>query len=272
MKVYRNLEYITKRETLGRRLFLVAVLALTSGLMVSFLPNMEWARSPEAANPLLQFLVEYYAVFSMAALLVGFIGATVGSYFINRFAPRRWHRASSLERPDQFFARCLKGLGNQYALYLFAIPGVPHLLVGPGGMLAFSVRSDKGRVMVEGDRWREPFSLGRLFTLLSREGLGHPGREAEEYTRRINRFIEDMPEAFGQSEYASIPIAGAVAFINPEMTLEISNSSLPVVQGPELVKFVQKQAADSKVHRSLMRSFQESVSQYVSLSEAGPDD
>ena len=177
MKVYRNLEYITKRETLGRRLFLVAVLALTSGLMVSFLPNMEWARSPEAANPLLQFLVDYYAVFSMAALLVGFIGATVGSYFINRFAPRRWHRASSLERPDQFFARCLKGLGNQYALYLFAIPGVSHLLVGPGGMLAFSVRSDKGRVMVEGDRWREPFSRDGFSRCSA--GNGHPIREAE---------------------------------------------------------------------------------------------
>ena len=271
MKVYRNIEYIQQREKLGRRLFLVAVLALTSGLIVSFLPNMEWASSPEASNPMLDFLVEYYAAFSMTALLVGFIGASVGSHFINRFAPRRWHRTSSLERPDQFLVRLLKGLGGQYSLYLFAIPGVPHLLIGPGGILVLSVRGDKGRVTVDGNRWREPFNIGRLFTLLSREGLGHPGKESEEYIRRISKFIDNTPEIGEHAGFDTIPVSAVVVFINPDMQVEIINPSLPVVQGSGVVKVVQKQAADANVHRSLMREFQESFAQAVGLPQAEID-
>jgi hypothetical protein len=38
-------------------------------------------------------------------------------------------------------------------------------------VLVFAVRSDRGRVQVSGDRWREPFSLGRLLTIFAREGV-----------------------------------------------------------------------------------------------------
>ena len=144
MRVVSNLDYIKKRETLGRRLFLVAVLALGSGLLVSFTPNLESFRAAAANNVVMQVVLDNYAIFSFASLIVGFLSASVGSFFINRFAPRRWPNSKVMARPDEAFARLLKGLNDQYTLYNWAIPGVSHLLVGPCGILTFVLRSDKG--------------------------------------------------------------------------------------------------------------------------------
>ncbi len=257
MKVYRNPAYITKRETLGKRLFMVAVLSLAGGLMVSFTPNMPMAQAAAATNPIVTFIATNYAIISFATLIIGFMAASVGSYFINRFAPRRWPNSKLLERPDQVLARLLKGLDDRYTLFSWVFPGVSHLLVGPCGMVAFVVRSDKGQIRVQGSRWREPFTLARLFTLFAREGLGNPSREIEEYTREVQRYLQeglaDHPQA---QAYAAIPVTGAVVFINPEVQLDLQDPAVPVLQGDGSVKFVQQVTRHQDVKNSLMRQFQ----------------
>lgn len=272
MKVYHNPEYITKRETLGKRLFMVAVLSLAGGLMVSFTPNMPMARAAAETNPVLTFFVTNYAIISFATLIVGFMAASVGSYFINRFAPRRWPNSKLLERPDQVLARMLKGLDDQFALFSWVFPGVSHLLVGPCGMVAFVLRSDKGQIRVQGNRWREPFTLSRLFTLFAREGLGNPSREIEEYIRELQRYLEeqlaDHPQA---GAYASIPITGAVAFINPQVQLELDDPDIPVLQGERLVEFVQQVTKRKDVKNSVMRQFRQDLEQQLTAEAAEPE-
>ncbi len=256
MKVYRNPEYIEKRETLGKRLFMVAVLSLAGGLMVSFTPNMPIAQTAAETNPFVAFIATHYAPISFATLIIGFVAASIGSYFINRFAPRRWPNSKLLERPDQVLARMLKGLDNRFALFSWVFPDVAHLLVGPCGIVALVLRSDRGRIRVEGNRWREPFTLTRLLTFFAQEGLGNPSREIEEYVKVIQRFLDaqvaDHPDA---QEYATIPITGAVAFINPQVQLTVQNPDVPVLQGEQILEFVRQTTKHKDVKNSVMRRF-----------------
>ncbi len=260
MKVYLNPDYIAKRETLGKRLFMVAVLSLTGGLVVSFTPNMPAIQEAAGTNPILAFFSTNYAIVSFATLIVGFMAASIGSYFINRFAPRRWPNSKLLERPDQVLARMLKGLDDRFALFSWIFPGVSHLLVGPCGMVAFVVRSDKGQIRVQGNRWREPFTAARLFTLFAREGIGNPSREIDEYMKEIQRYLDEQSSSYPHArEYAQIPITGAVAFINPQVQLELEDPDIPVLQGEKIVEFVHQITKHKDVKNSVMRRFKQDL-------------
>ena len=143
------------------------------GLLASFTPN--WFPPDEpAANSLVGFVQRYWTVVSFGALAVGFIASNVGSYYINRFAPRRWPGSKRVARPDELVENGLKGFDDKYALFLWGLDEVPYILVGPFGVRVFLVRSDKGSVRVYGDKWRERFSMGRMLMFLNRKGWATP--------------------------------------------------------------------------------------------------
>ncbi len=238
MKVYRNLAAIKSKEQRGRRIALAGLLILFIGLLSNFTPN--WFPTDErAANPLIAFVQQYWTFVSFGALAVGFIASNVGSYYINRFAPRRWPGSKKVARPDELVESGLKGFDDKYALFLWGLDDVPYMLVGPLGVRVFLVRSDKGTVRVYGDRWRERFSLGRLLTFLNREGLGNPVREMQEAEQKVRELLQSG-ESSGELTVnaADIPIEGAAVFINPATQLELENPSLPVLRVDQLKKYV----------------------------------
>ena len=256
MRVVSNLAYIKKRETLGRRLFLIAVLSLGSGLLVSFTPNMESFQAAAANNVVARVLTENYAIFSFASLIIGFLSASVGSFFINRFAPRRWPNSKVMARPDEVFVRLLKGLNDQYTLYNWVIPGVSHLLVGPCGILTFVLRSDKGRLQVTGKKWREPFTVGRLFTLFAREGVGNPPQEIAENLKAMAEVRDEMAQGSDAfADYGQIPIQGAAAFVHEELALTVQEPTVRVLLPKAILSYVHEQTRAARVKNSLMRRF-----------------
>ena len=256
MRVVSNLAYIKKRETLGRRLFLIAVLSLGSGLLVSFTPNMESFQAAAANNVVARVLTENYAIFSFASLIIGFLSASVGSFFINRFAPRRWPNSKVMARPDEVFVRLLKGLNDQYTLYNWVIPGVSHLLVGPCGILTFVLRSDKGRLQVTGKKWREPFTVGRLFTLFAREGVGNPPQEIAENLKAMTEVRDEMAQGSDAfADYGQIPIQGAAAFVHEELALTVQEPTVRVLLPKAILSYVHEQTRAARVKNSLMRRF-----------------
>ncbi len=208
------------------------------GLLASFTPN--WFPPDEpAANALAGFVQRYWTVVSFGALAVGFIASNVGSYYINRFAPRRWPGSKRVARPDELVENGLKGFDDKYALFLWGLDEVPYILVGPLGVRVFLVRSDKGTVRVYGDKWRERFSMGRMLMFLNREGLGNPVREIEDTERRVLELLQEG-EASGELKVnaAEVPIESAAVFINPATQLEIENPSMPVLRVDQLKKYV----------------------------------
>jgi hypothetical protein len=269
MKLYRNLKEIRRKEALGRRLSLAGLLILFIGLMASFVPTWFPPDQP-AANPLVRFLQEYWTWISFAALPLGFVFASFGSYFINRFARRRWPGARTVARPDEVMERSMKGFDDKYAYFVWSLPA-NHVLVGPCGIMVFALRSDKGRVTVQGDRWREPFGLGRFFTIFAREGVGNPAFELEEQIRKLRQVLSQngasgaaaTPAGIStgnpvpNDSLATVPIEPVAVFLNPEMQINLDNPTIPVLRADQVKDYVRRRAKEAKLSNNTVRDVTE---------------
>jgi hypothetical protein len=253
MKLYRNTAEIRKKESLGRRLSLIGLGILFIGLLASFVPS--WFPPSEDPNVTVsapvQFLQTYWTWISFAALPLGFIFASFGSYFINRFARRRWPGMKTIARPDEVLERSMKGFDDKYAYFAWSLPA-NHVLVGPSGILVMAVRSDRGRVTVQGDRWREPFSIGRFFTVFAREGVGNPTLELEDQIKRLRALLEKAPLPQGESA-DSVPIEPVAIFLNPEMQIKLENPSITVLRADQLKDYVRRRGREVKISPATMR-------------------
>lgn len=263
MKIYRNTKEMTGKETTGRRFSLVGLLILFIGMMASFIPNFYPPGTP-APNAVAAFLQHYWALASFIALPAGFLCASIGSYFINRFARRRWPGGNVMARPDEVLERGMKGFDDKYAYFVHSLPA-NYTVAGPCGILLFAVRSDKTDVTIQGDRWRERFSLGRFFTIFAREGLGNPPRELEEQTTKIKKLLADAKvPASGESgnagatiALADVPIDCAAVFLNDATKLEVNGPNIPVLRADQVKEYIRRKTRDVKLPGATVRALQE---------------
>jgi hypothetical protein len=258
MKIYRNISEIKRKEKLGRRLSLGGLGVLFIGLLVSFLPL--WNAPTDPAAVVSGDFMQLYgpSIVSLVALVGGFVLATFGSYYTNRFASRRWPGSRFYERPDEVLERNLKGFDDKYSLYLFSLPAA-YVLTGPNGVTLLAVRTDKGRVTVQGDKWREPFSVGRLLTAFGREGVGNPGQDLAEQEVRI-RALLGAEGADGEGKVVdptTVPIDGAAVFLNQDIVLDVSNPSVPALRGDQLKDYVRGRAKQLRLANATQRGVDE---------------
>lgn len=262
MKIYRNLGGIQSKERRGRRLSLTGLGILMVGLLASFVPT--WLPPDEpATTAVTQFLQQYWMWISFVSLPVGFVFASIGSYYINRFARRRWKGSNVIARPDEMLERSLKGFDNKYGYFAWSLPA-HYVVAGPCGVIVFATRSDRGRVSVEGDKWREPFSIGRIFTVFAREGVGNPSQDVAEQADKLRATLaacdaraDGSAEAAQNSSLADVPITGAAVFLNPEVRLSVENPSLPVLRADQVKEFVRRQAREAKLSAATVRTLTE---------------
>jgi len=265
MKVYRDTEQIQQKERTGRRFSMAGLGILFVGLLASFVPNWYPPGEP-VATAIGRFLRDNWVYISFLALPIGFVCASVGSFFINRFARRRWPGLKYLARPDEVLENSLKGLDDKYAYFAWTLPA-NYVLVGPCGILVFALRSDRGRVIVEGDRWREPFRFSRLFTIFAREGVGNPSRELTEQEEKLRQMLDQAggePEAADENadeteggtaaQFADVPIESAVVFLHPEIELDLTNPNVTALRTDQLKGFVRRQANEVRLRTSTLRA------------------
>ncbi|MCB9139376.1 MAG: hypothetical protein H6642_13600 [Caldilineaceae bacterium] len=250
MKIYRNLENMQRKERLGRRLSTAGLVVLLIGLFASFTPNLYPLTEP-APGFLGQFMQRWWTYISMAALPLGFILASIGSYFINRFARRRWPGSKKVERPDEVLSRNLKGFDDKVAYYAYSLPP-NYTVVGPAGIQIFAVRSDKGRVVIDGEKWREPFNFGRIFTVFAREGVGNPSAEIGDQAGKLRALLNEA-DAKQAELFADVPIEGAAVFLNSDVQLEITNPSVPALRADQVKDYLRRRAKELNVRNSTVR-------------------
>ena len=247
MKIYRDTRVIAGKERTGRRFSMIGMAILFIGLIASFAPS----RYPdptvqEATSSVGQFFEQYWAMISFAALPLGFLAASFGTYYIARYARRRWP-GGVVARPDEVLERSLKGFDDKYALFIYSLP-VSYVLLTPFALLTFAVRSDKGRVTVKGDRWREGWNFSRIFTFFAREGVGNPPGELAEQERKMREFL-----AKGGPELAGTPIEGAVIFLNSDSVVAAEAPTIPILRADQLKDYIRKRAREVKASPALMR-------------------
>jgi hypothetical protein len=255
MKIYRNLTQIKKKESMGRR--------FQPGRPGDplFRPAGEFCAELDPPEPPCRtgfngFLQQYWSWISFAALAIGFMLASIGSYYINRFARRRWPGSRLFERPDEVLERAMKGFDDKYSYFAMSLP-VGYALAGPNGVTVFAVRSDKGRVIVNGDKWREPFSFGRIFTIFAREGVGNPGREIAEQAEKIRTILNAAngeSEPVATADLTKTPIDGAALFLNSEVQLELNNPSTPALRADQVKDYLRNRAKEAKLNNATQRA------------------
>jgi hypothetical protein len=216
-------------------------------MMASFVPNW-YPPGTEPPNAVAAFLQQYWTLASFIALPAGFLCASVGSYFINRFARRRWPGSNTIARPDEVLERSMKGFDDKFAYFAHSLPTSSYVVAGPCGVLLFAARSDRGRVIVNGDRWREPFSFGRLLTLFAREGVGSPPRDLEEQSKKMRELLQKASNgASPTASLSEVPIDGAAVFLNEQSQLEVENATIPVLRLDQVKDFIRRRAKEAKL-------------------------
>jgi len=266
MKVYRDLSQIQRKDKWGKRFSMTGLAILFIGLLASFIPTWYPPDEP-ATTDLLRFMQANWSRISFVALPLGFVSASIGSYFINRFSRRRWKGNKQIERPDEVFQRTLKGMDDKYAYYSFALPAA-YVVAGPCGVLVFAARSDKGRVTVKGDRWREPFSLGRMLTLFAREGLGNPGRDLEIQQQKMRELLVSIDEQSDSDvTLADVPIGGAAVFLNPDIQLEVENPLIPALRADQVKTFIRSKTKEVQLPNQTLRALLKTLNESSVVSE-----
>jgi hypothetical protein len=246
MKVYRNLKEIRRKDTIGRRFTLTGMGVLALGFVASLVPT--WYAPDAPIQPgIVGFIQQYWSWISFGALFAGFVCASIGSYYINRYARRRWPGSRFVERPDEMLERNLKGLDDKFAFFSQSLPA-SYLLAGPNGITIFALRSDKGKVIVNGNQWKEPFTLTRFFTFFAREGVGSPDQDIEAQKEKLRTLL-----AQGDG-FAEVPMDGAALFLNPQIQLQVTDPVIPVLKPEQVKDYVRTRVKEARVPNATQKS------------------
>lgn len=265
MRTYRDVKKIKSKEKMGRRLSTIGLAILFIGLFASFSPNLFVGERAEGAFG--QFMQEWWPYISFAALPLGFIFASVGSYYINRFAARRWPNNKQIQRPDEMVERSMKGFDDKYAFFAYSLPA-NYVLVGPCGIQILAVRSDKGRVVVNGDKWREPFNFGRILTVFAREGVGNPERELYDQGKNLSELIAQAENA---EDFDDIPVEGAALFLNADVQLEVDNPNVPAIRGDKFKEYIRRRVKENRVNQKTLKALTTYLASVCNATEEDDD-
>jgi hypothetical protein len=212
MRVFTNEEFIQRRAKIARWSSLIGLGVLFLGLIASF--------------------NEQYFYWSLPALAVGFVLASISAFNANRYVRE--------PRPDQVLAKVLRGFDNNYRLFNYAGP-IPYVLLTPSRVYALTAKLQDGLVRRQENRWRRDFKLRRVLLVFNEEALGNPTREARAEAERLQ---SALVKAFGED---APPVEPLVVFTHPDVRLELAES-LPgeasdvlALTGTDLKKYLRAQ-------------------------------
>jgi hypothetical protein len=201
MRVIRNERHIRVRSFVGKYAVLAGMLSLVAGLIISF-------TKPELLLPLL------------LTLPLGLFFSIVGTFFADRYAgPLAHHQA---------LAEALKGLDNRHVLLQYLFPA-SHVLLEPGGLITFVVKTHRGQVTCQGEgRWKHR-QRGKAFRQFAgQEGLGIPDYEAASQARKLERWLsKNLPDV-------EVPVRAAIVFVSPDVQLDADASPIPAFYGKKV--------------------------------------
>ncbi len=209
MRVVRNTGYLKGRRRAAKLMVGIGLILLLSSWGVYLLaPNV--------------FL------FAMIGLVFGFIFFNGGMQQVSRW----------LRRPtaDIVLDSELKGLNDRHTLVHF--PDVPgrrpdHLVISPHGVAVLTSREIFGRLSVRGKRWRVHRGLFGTFFSFGGPQLGNPTVENEEQVKAVTALL--------QRENITLPVQGAVVFVNDNVEIDVQDSDATVLHVSEVETWMREQ-------------------------------
>lgn len=212
MEVIRDEEKIKRYRRISQAASFSGLAILGVGLFISLQGNPD------------QFL------FQWIALLFGIIMWQISMNFAFKYARS--------PRPDEMLDEALKGASFKGSLYHFVMPA-ENVLLTRSGPVVLIPKTQTGTISVSGengDRWTRRGSIFKR--LLSQEpALGNPTRDTQYAIGQLVKYIED-----NAPDMDEVPIGAIIVFLAPtsEVTLNASESRIPVVHVSALKKYLQK--------------------------------
>lgn len=167
-----------------------------------------------------------YPLLSYAFLLVGLLGAAIGSYMANHYVRE--------PRADQVLAQALEGLDKRYALYSYYLPS-NHVLAFHLGLVVLEPRAQTGEVFFQKGRWQHKGGWRKILQIFGEPALGRPDQDLLQEIKWVKDWVEKaMPDE-------EIPVKGVIVFTDPKVTLHLEGPMpVPAVKAEELPRFLKE--------------------------------
>lgn len=228
MKIVLNEQLVNRNKKIGQYTSIASLIILAVGLFASF--NVQ------------------YINWSFVALIVGFIMSQVGIYFGNR-----WGRSP---RPDEKLTQALKGIGDKYTLYHYTTK-IPHLLVGPAGILALIPYHQGGTILYDAKKERFKQKGGNLYLkIFAQESLGRPEVEA--------RAVRQDTAAYLSTKINGIELPNVepvLVFTNPKAILNCAEAPTTALPIEKLKDFIRKRAKEQPIPSEISQIIQKALPQ-----------
>ena len=216
MKIIKNEKLIKRNGTIGNWTTLGALAILGTGMYLSLKGSQLF-------------------IYSLAALLVGFVLTQIGMYMGNKFGRS--------PRPDEKLDAGLKGLQNDFVIYHYTTPA-SHLLVGPSGVWVLMPYHQRGQVTFKKNRWKMSGGgfLQTYMRIFGQESLGRPDIEIEAETDSLKKYLLKKMDA------SAIPEINAVmVFTSDNVEIDGENAPVPVLKLKQVKEFMRQRAKEKKV-------------------------
>lgn len=203
MEIYINTPFLKQRAKIGRWSTWAGVAALLLGL----------------------FMASRSILLSYLSLLVGLVGATVGSHFSSTYVRE--------PRADQVFSHLLDGLDKRYAVYCYYMPS-NHVVLSHYGLTVLLPKAQKGKITFSNGRWQHKAGMRKILQLIGEPGLGNPEKDLSAEMKWVRDWLaKTVPEL-------EVPVQGVIVFIHPEATLNAAGSPMPAMQSVDLPDYMRQ--------------------------------
>jgi len=203
MQNFVNEPFLKKRATYARWGSYLGIGALFVGLITS------------TRYPLIAYLL----------LLIGLLGATLGSFMASRYVRE--------PRADQTLAEALDGLDKRYRLYNYYLPG-DHVIASHHGLTVVLPKPQEGEIIYDNGRWHHKAGWRKLMQFFGEPNLSKPDQEL---AREIGLVREWIDEVMAEQD---IPVDGVIAFTNPRAKLNLTGLPFLAVMSAELADHMKR--------------------------------
>lgn len=216
MKIIKNEKLIKRNGRIGSWASIAALVVLGVGMYISF-------RRTDLF------------IYSIAALLVGFLLTQVGMYMGSRYGRS--------PRPDEKLDAGLKGLQNEFVMYHYMAPA-SHLLVGPAGIWVLLPYHQRGQVTYKKNRWRNSGGgfLQGYMRLFGQESIGRPDIEMDGEVNAVKKYLERQLEGTGIPEINTLMV-----FTSDDVEINAEDAPIPALKLKEIKEFFRRKAKEKTV-------------------------
>ncbi len=213
MKVIVNQNLVRRNQWWTKTTFYISMVILIFGIIFSFTAR----------------LVSYgNLIFVVIILAGGYIMLRV-----NGILSARW---GTSPRPDELLSSSLKGLPNEFTLFLF-VKDLSYLLLGPNGAWIFELYNTTSRVIYSkaSNKWRIKKQGNFIKRLFNSELFSDPNKDV-----RFFRSVWETVHSKILDHAEGIEPQFILVFTNPEVQLDTLESPFPTIKIDKLKEFIRK--------------------------------